>query len=309
MVLGVLASAGYAGLVAGLLATVIAVAVVASGFDWSRAADASTQIARLGLFALGCVVAAFLADALYRARRRAEAAYRAIARESVKKRDAEERLASSKARLRLLIDSFPDIVFVADARGSSAYENPRWSEFSGANPRDTGQVHWAEHVHPADRNRVLGAWSVSVNSGVPFEARCRLGDSSGLYRWFLVRARAVTTGADQPAHWFGVATDIDAQMRAEATLRDRDEQLRLSLASTGLGVVELEFWTRRVVWSERCRAICRFVRDEPLTPRRIRAVVHPDDRRRTVRAFTPALDPRGNGEFALEHRHAAARRS
>ncbi len=302
IVLAVVASAAYGGLWSGLLATVIGVSIVASSVEWSEGARFASEAVRLGLLSIGCIVAALLADALHRAKARAETARREMAREAEKKEAAEQRLRASEARFRELVESFPDIMFVADERGGSQYANPRWSEFSGQDTRELASAHWAERVHPDDRDRVLAAWALAVNTGTTFEEKCRLGGSGGEHRWFLVRARPVDRGPDHPPQWFGVATEIDAQMRAEAALRDRDEQLRLALESTGLGVYEFEFWTRRIVWSERCRTICGFGDSEPLSFRKIRMALHPADRRGVLRAFFNACDPHGTGEFALDMR-------
>jgi PAS domain S-box-containing protein len=302
IVLAVVASAAQGGLWFGLLATAIGVSVVGSGVSWAESASVPGEIARLALLSVGCVVAAFLADALHRSAARAEAARRALARESGMKELAERRLMASEARFRELVESFPDIMFVADIHGSSLYANQRWAEYSGQDRAQLASTHWAERLHPDDRDRVLGAWALAVNTGTHFEARCRLSGSGGEYRWFLVRARPVDRGPGNEPQWFGVATEIEAQIRAEAALRDRDEQLRLALESTGLGVYEFELWTRRVIWSERCRAICGFGESELLGVRRIRASIHPQDRRGAVRAFRNACDPHGTGEFAVDLR-------
>jgi PAS domain S-box-containing protein len=302
IVVAVMASAAYGGLRAGLFATALGVAFVAWTIDWA-APDRATDAARLLLLAVGSVIAAAVAAALLRARRRAEAAYATLAEASAARRVVEERLAASEARLRELVEAFPEIMFVADGSGRARYANPRWAEYVGT-AADT--AHWAERVHPEDRERVTAAWTLAVNTEAPFELRCRLADAAGASRWFLVRARPMRAASGDAVQWFGVATDVDAQMRAEAALRDREEQLRLALESTGLGVFEFEFWTRRIVWSERCRTICGFARDEAITARRIVETIHPDDRRRALRALARARAARGGGEFALELRLVTA---
>jgi PAS domain S-box-containing protein len=302
--LSVVASAAYGGLWAGLLATAIGAVIAASGLGLgvSRLSATPDEFARLSLLITGCVIAALLAAALRKARKRSESARLAIAREMADRQLAQQRLMASEARFRELVESLPDIVFVADALGIPRHTNRRWFEFSGQTEQQPEQEHWIERVHGTDRERVLAEWTLAVNTQIPLEARCRLRGQDGSYRWFLVRARPVHGVADEPIQWFGVATDIDAQMRAEAALRDREEQLRLALESTGLGVFEFEFWTRRIVWSDRCRAIWGFDTGEPLTIRKIRDALHPDDRRKIARALSGVRDPDGSAEFAFEFR-------
>ena len=304
VVLAVVASAAYGGFWAGLLATAIGATVAAAGFGLhaGNLLALPDELVRLALLVSGCVVAAVLAGSLRRARQRSGASRRAVAREIGDRQLAQQRLMASEARFRELVESLPDITFVADARGVSHHANRRWFEFSGQSDRQDGHEHWAERVHPGDRERVLSEWTLAVNTEMPLEARCRLRGIEGGYLWFLVRARPVRGVITDPVQWFVVATNIDAQMRAEAALRDREEQLRLALESTGLGVFELEFWTRRLMWSDRCRSIWGFAADEPLSIRAIRAGVHPHDRRRAARALLAVRDPGGSGEFALEFR-------
>jgi PAS domain S-box-containing protein len=197
--------------------------------------------------------------------------------------------------------SLPDIQFVTDDHGLNPQFNPRWHEYTGLPEHCSRDPHLNEAVHPADRQRVLDSWHLAVASGSPFEARYRLRSADGRHRWFIVRARPVGDGRAAP-RWFGTATDIDAQMRAEEALRDREEQLRLALESTGLGIFEIEYWTRRMIWSDRCRSIWGLSTDASLEFTAIRRAIDPRDRSRVVAGINRSRDPNGSGEFAFEAR-------
>jgi PAS domain S-box-containing protein len=198
--------------------------------------------------------------------------------------------------------SLPDILFVADERGAGSYFNQRWYEYTGlAETQFKANPHLNAAVHPEDRQRVLDAWNVAIASGTSFESRYRLRAADGRHRWFIVRARPVVQEGGVPC-WFGVATDIDSQMRVEAALRDREEQLRLALESTGLGIFEIEFWTRRMIWSDRCRSIWGLAPDAVLTFAAVRRAIHPQDRAHVIAGINRSRDPRGTGEFAFEAR-------
>jgi PAS domain S-box-containing protein len=196
--------------------------------------------------------------------------------------------------------SLPDILFVADHHGANPRFNKRWHEYTGLPAHGSPEPQLNEAVHPADRQRVLDAWHLAIASGSPFEARYRLRSADGRHRWFIVRARPVSDG--RATRWFGTATDVDAQMRAEEALRDREEQLRLALESTGLGIFEIEYWTRRMIWSDRCRSIWGLATDASLEFAAIRRAIHPRDRSRVVAGINRSRDPKGSGEFAFEAR-------
>ena len=68
-------------------------------------------------------------------------------------------------------------------------------------------------------------WAESVRTGEPFQIEYRFWDRSrGEYRWFLGRALAVRDESGRVVKWYGSATDIDDQKRAEEGLREADRR-------------------------------------------------------------------------------------
>ncbi|MEP6607836.1 MAG: PAS domain-containing protein [Burkholderiaceae bacterium] len=308
-VLAILASAAYGGLWPGLLATALCVLIAAatSSVGGAPAFFAFTSIestAPAVLLAVVGIVASGLAEELHRAQRRAQRRQGALQKEIADRRSSEQRVASSEARFRELAESLPDIMFAMDAAGANVYTNQRWADYTGLKrtPDGNAQRLGREAIHPEDLQRVREAWRSALARGTQYESRHRIRSVDGSYRWFMVRASPVKRAGDQAPRWFGVATDIDGQMRAEESLRDRDEQLRLALESTGLGVFEIDLTTRRMIWSDRCRAIFDFSSTAALPYRKARRAIHPDDRRRVVETINRSRDPSGQGEFAFEMR-------
>ncbi len=305
LVLAILASAAYSGFWAGLLATALCLLI---SLDTSSKVDSAIftfeSTVPFTLLALVGIVASVLAEELHRARRRAERRQLALQREIADRHAIEQQVAKSEARFRELAESLPDIMFAIDAAGANVYTNRRWSEYTGIprSPEGGVQHSAADAVHPDDLRRVRDTWQMALASATPYEARHRLRGVDGSYRWFIARARPVWADGDAAPRWFGVVADIDGQMRAEEALRDREEQLRLALESTGLGVFEIELATRRMTWSDRCRSIFGFSADEPVTYRKSRLAIHPDDRGRVISAINRSRDTAGSGEFSFEMR-------
>jgi len=309
LVLAILTSAAYAGFWAGVLATAFSVIVAADTSAVGRASaffamDSLEATAPPVLIAVVGLVATGLAEELHRARRRLERRQRALQKEIADRRASEHKVTQSEARFRELAESLPDIMFATDSTGLSVYTNKRWFEYTGLPqvPEGSAQRLGSEAIHPDDLQRVRGTWESALVRGTPYESRHRLRGVNGTYRWFIVRATPVKRAGDAAPRWFGVATDIDGQMRAEESLRDRDEQLRLALESTGLGVFEIELTTRRMIWSDRCRSIFGFKPSTTLSYRKVRDAVHREDRRRLVAAINRSRDPASAGEFEIEVR-------
>jgi len=306
LVLAILASAAYGGWLPGILSTALCVSIALETGEVLSAPLTIEGAVPVTLLAVVGVVASALSEELHRARRRVERRQLALQKEIADRRASEKRLTDSEARFRELAESLPDIMFATDASGVNIYTNRRWSDYTGL-PRTSdneAQRPWKDAIHPDDFERVRNLWQSALARAAPYEARHRLRSFDGTYRWFMARASPVKRSGDAAPRWFGVATDIDAQMRAEESLRDREEQLRLALESTGLGVFEIELSTQRLIWSDRCRSIFGYSPNEALSYRKVRNAIHPDDRRRVVAAINRSRDAAGPGEFSLEMRIA-----
>jgi PAS domain S-box-containing protein len=132
---------------------------------------------------------------------------------------AERALRETDARFRQLADAMPQIVWTAGPDGEVDYLNRRWEEFSGQ-PATIGNAAWGPLLHPDEAGPAGQGWAASVRTGNPFEMELRLQDRrDGGYRWHLLRTVAVRDEHGRVARWFGTATDIDAQKRAEASSR------------------------------------------------------------------------------------------
>lgn len=132
---------------------------------------------------------------------------------------AERREREAAERLRLLIESVPEIAWTADSEGTLDYYNERWYEYTGAEPGLIGDLGWAPWVHPDDQDNTLETWRHSIATGEPFEEEVRLRDyRTREYRWFLSRARPLRDSEGNIVRWFGIASDIHEQKTRERSL-------------------------------------------------------------------------------------------
>jgi PAS domain S-box-containing protein len=131
---------------------------------------------------------------------------------------SDEALRLSEARLRQLADAMPQIVWTAGPDGRIDYLNRRWTEFTGQ-PQTASNDGWGPLLH-ADEVRPAGEqWAACVATGAPFEMELRLLDRLQGFRWHLIRTVAVKDEAGRVARWYGTATDIHGQKRAEESAR------------------------------------------------------------------------------------------
>lgn len=125
--------------------------------------------------------------------------------------------AANDALHRLVVEADPNLVFVYGADGEIVHVNSRWIEYTGVTAEQIGKERAAPMniVHPDDLERTWRMWQASLRSGKPFEISYRLRSvQDGRYRWFVARAVAQRDGKGKILGWYGVATDIDTQVRA-----------------------------------------------------------------------------------------------
>ncbi|MES2603347.1 MAG: DUF4118 domain-containing protein, partial [Pseudomonadota bacterium] len=132
---------------------------------------------------------------------------------------AESNIVQSEERFRQLADAMPQIVWTALPAGEIDYLNRQWFEYTGL-PQSIGNKGWAKILHPADAPLTRPRWAESLRSGTPFQLEVRLlQHKTQDYRWHLMRTVAIRDSEGNITHWFGTATDIDEQKRAEEASR------------------------------------------------------------------------------------------
>lgn len=119
-------------------------------------------------------------------------------------------------QFRLLADHLPTLCWMARGDGVIVWFNQRWHDYCGSTPASMGSGGWQAVHDPKALPDILGRWAASVASGEPFEMVMPLRGADGRFRPFLTRASPLRDGTGAVVRWFGVNTDIGAQLRAEA---------------------------------------------------------------------------------------------
>jgi PAS domain S-box-containing protein len=104
------------------------------------------------------------------------------------RKQAETMLAESDERFRVMADSAPIMIWVADAESQAncngcRYFNRRWHEFTDLQVEQAHSCAWQAIVHPEDRAALVEAYREALLSRQPFDLEYRLRRNDGEYRW------------------------------------------------------------------------------------------------------------------------------
>jgi len=147
---------------------------------------------------------------------------------------AEDAVAKSEARFRLLADSMPQFVWSATADGASDYHNARWYAYTGAPIGSCDGEAWVEWVHPEDRDSAVAAWRRAYNGGCAFQSEYRVRSRTGDYRWVLAGGQPERDADGRVTRWYGACTDIEDIVQARLLMqRSRDDLEALAQQRTG----------------------------------------------------------------------------
>src|SRR5690606_16729401 len=141
-------------------------------------------------------------------------------------RQAELALREREREFAMMINSIPQLVWVADAAGDIVWCNDRWYAYTGTTleTMQNGQGLY-EAQHPEHAERVTGRIREAIRTGVAWEDTFPLRSHDGTYRWFLSQALPIHDEAGRIIRWFGTHTDITEQLQArEAEARALREQ-------------------------------------------------------------------------------------
>ena len=139
------------------------------------------------------------------------------------RRKAEQALSESEARFRLMADSTPNLVWVADQTGGCTYFNKTWFDFTGRTLDQERDVGWAAGVHSGDRDRCLSIYAAAFDEQRTFEMEYRLRRHDGEYRWLLDTGIPRYSASGEFLGYIGSCTDITERREMEAEVgRSRD---------------------------------------------------------------------------------------
>ncbi len=198
----------------------------------------------------------------------------------------------SLAQFRMLANSMPQLVWIADARGQLTYSNERRCAYFGA--AASGSVPgWEPMIHHKDLAATAAAWSKAQTRRENYEMEHRLKMADGSYLWHISRAFPMKSAEGAVLAWFGTATDIDRIKRSEAELHATEERLRLATEAADMFAWEVDLKTGEMKWAPNAAAVIGCAPESlSSSPESGNFFVAAHDRERLMHEFNAALAAR-----------------
>lgn len=128
------------------------------------------------------------------------------------------KLEASETLFRSLIESMPQMAWIADKDGTIGYANSQWFAYIDSTDHSEPGMGWFAPIHLGDHSRAILAWERAMQSQAAFSLECRLLNTENSYRWWQIRVVPLQNHVHDDGAWLGVCTDIHDLKREEEAL-------------------------------------------------------------------------------------------
>ena len=138
---------------------------------------------------------------------------------------AERALQESEQRFRVLADSAPVLIWLADINAQWTYFNEPWFAFTGRTLEQERGQGWTDGVHPDDLTVCLSTYRDAFAARREFRMEYRLRRFDGEYRWFLDTGVPTFDESQLFGGYIGSCIDITERKKLEYALTQQTEQM------------------------------------------------------------------------------------
>lgn len=128
-------------------------------------------------------------------------------------------------RFRLLAESAPIGIVLADPEGAVTYANPAWLAITAIPLGQALNMDWFDLVHPDDRERVVSAWERTREGGA-FDLEFRYLRPSGEARWVQAHASELKDDTGQSLGFVRTSLDVTDRLLERAATDRFHSQVR-----------------------------------------------------------------------------------
>lgn len=120
-----------------------------------------------------------------------------------------------------LAEEMPAMVLIMNAKGFATHLNKKWYGYSGLSQSQSLGFAWHQMIHTEDLATTWDYWQTCLSQACAFEGKMRIKNSSGDFRWHIVRALPMKNESGQVYSWFATMVDIQNYMLDKESLYGR----------------------------------------------------------------------------------------
>lgn len=145
-------------------------------------------------------------------------ALRGTLHDITERKRAEQALRESEERFRLVANTAPVMIWMADQDKLCTYVNKTWLDFTGHSMESELGNGWAESVHPQDRQRCMQTYVLAFDRREAYKMEYRLRRFDGQYLWVLDSGVPRFNSDGAFAGYIGSCIDVTERKMAEEAL-------------------------------------------------------------------------------------------
>jgi len=167
----------------------------------------------------------------------------------IKRKCAEDALATTEEKYRMLVETLNDVIFTLDIQGIIVYINPVVEQILGYAVSEVVGQPFRRFIYPEDLPGVFASFEHSIEGKFePFEFRVL--NKANQIRYVRTSSRLLMKD-DLKMGLTGILTDITERILAEEALKKSEERLNLTLDAVNDGIWDWDLQTGNAVFSRR----------------------------------------------------------
>ena len=176
-------------------------------------------------------------------------AFLAIGRDITTRQHAEIALREREEWFRTMVNTIPQLAWIANPDGSRTWYNQRWYDYSGATQEEMEGWGWQKLHDPVLLPQVMKSWNTAIAAEQVFDMEFPLRGADGQFRIFLTRAEPLRNSEGHIVKWLGTNTDVHDQRLAEQARRETENQLQVVMENMTEGLVVSDFSRKLLHWN------------------------------------------------------------
>ncbi|PSL24532.1 CheR family methyltransferase [Chitinophaga ginsengisoli] len=152
-----------------------------------------------------------------------------VALDITERKQAQLHLQQSEAYFRMIADTAPAMIWIAEKDGSFSFFNKGWQKYTGRTLEQNKNNGWYDIMHPEDIDKWKINFSRSSRDRKNFYAEFRLKRHDGTYHWLACSGIPRINSQDEFIGFIGACTDIDDQKMVEDALERKVRERTIAL--------------------------------------------------------------------------------